>query len=114
MTPDDFELMAYVDGELDAAASKRVAEAIDADSALRVKVEALIESRAIAKAKLLAEAAGVNLGPIMTMSESGGPRPPQPVARGRAFAAEAADAPVPVARGEQEISATVNITWMLQ
>lgn len=50
MTPDDFELMAYVDGELDAAASKRVAEAIDADSALRVKVEALIESRAIAKA----------------------------------------------------------------
>ena len=87
---------------------------IDKPGPLRDEARKRAVSRAIAKAKLLAEAAGVNLGPIMTMSESGGPRPPQPVARGRAFAAEAADAPVPVARGEQEISATVNITWMLQ
>ena len=48
------------------------------------------------------------------MSESGGQRPPQPVARGRAFAADADSAPVPVARGEQEIRAQVNITWALQ
>lgn len=50
MTPDDFELMAYVDGELDAAASKRIAEAINADPVLQDKVDKLIESRTIAKA----------------------------------------------------------------
>nr|WP_070959855.1 hypothetical protein [Hyphomonas sp. Mor2] len=50
MTPDDFELMAYVDGELDAQTSKRVAEAVDADPVLRAKVDALIESRDVARA----------------------------------------------------------------
>lgn len=87
---------------------------IDKPGPLRDEARKRAVKRAIAKAKLLAEAAGVTLGPIMTMSESGGSSPPQPVARGRAFAAEAADAPVPVARGEQEIRAQVNITWALQ
>lgn len=87
---------------------------IDKPGPLRDEARKRAVKRAIAKAKLLAEAAGVTLGPIMTMSESGGSRPPQPVARGRAFAAEAASAPVPVARGEQEIRAQVNITWALQ
>ena len=50
MTPDDFELMAFVDGELDAQTSKRVAEAVEADPALRAKVDALIESRDVARA----------------------------------------------------------------
>lgn len=50
MTPDDFELMAYVDGELDPQTSKRIAEAVDADPALQAKVEALIASREIARA----------------------------------------------------------------
>lgn len=50
MSPDDFELMAYVDGELDAQTSKRVAEAVDADPDLRAKVDALIESRDVARA----------------------------------------------------------------
>jgi len=50
MIPDDFELMAYVDGELDAQSSKRVAEAVEADPALQAKVDALITSRDVAKA----------------------------------------------------------------
>ena len=87
---------------------------IDKPGPLRDEARKRAVKRAIAKAQLLAEAAGVQLGPILTMSESGGSRPPQPVARGRAFAAEAASAPVPVARGEQEIRAQVNITWQLQ
>ncbi len=87
---------------------------IDKPGPLRDEARKRAVSRAVARAKLLAEAAGVTLGPIMSMSESGGVRPPQPVARGRVLAAEAADAPVPVARGEQELSATVNITWALQ
>lgn len=57
MIPDDFELMAYVDGELDAQTSKRVAEAVEADPALRAKVEALIESRDVARAAYGAAAA---------------------------------------------------------
>lgn len=87
---------------------------IDKPGPLRDEARKLAVKRAIAKARLLADAAGVTLGPILTMSESGGQRPPVPVARGRAFAAEAASAPVPVARGEQEIRASVNITWALQ
>lgn len=50
MIPDDFELMAYVDGELDARSSKRIAEAVEADPVLQAKVDALIESRAVARA----------------------------------------------------------------
>ncbi|MEM8648167.1 MAG: SIMPL domain-containing protein [Pseudomonadota bacterium] len=87
---------------------------IDKPGPLRDEARKRAVSQAIARAKLLAEAAGVTLGPIMAMSESGGARPPQPVARGRALVAEAASAPVPVARGEQELFATVNITWALQ
>ncbi len=47
----------------------------------------------------------------MTLTESGGNRPPQPVAHARALRAEAASATVPVACGEQAISAQVTITW---
>lgn len=57
MIPDDFELMAYVDGELDAQTSKRVAEAVEADPALQAKVAALIESRDVARAAYGAAAA---------------------------------------------------------
>ncbi len=86
---------------------------IDKPQPLRDQARKLAVERAVAKAKLLASAAGVTLGQIMTLSESGGSRPPVPVMRARAFAAEAAAAPVPVARGEQEVSAQVTITWEL-
>ena len=86
---------------------------IEKPAPLRDQARKLAVERALAKAKLLTEAAGVVLGQILTINESGGSRPPVPVARARAFAAEAASAPVPVARGEQEVSAQVTITWML-
>ena len=86
---------------------------IDKPGPLRDQARKLAVNRAVAKAKLFASAAGVTLGRIMTISESGGSRPPVPVARARAFASEAAAAPVPVARGEQEVSAQVTITWEL-
>ena len=68
---------------------------------------------ALARANLYAQAAGVKLGPILSISEAGGPRPPQPVARMAARAA-VAEASVPIAQGEQSISATVNIVWALE
>ena len=70
---------------------------------------------AIAKARLYAEAAGVALGDIQSISEQGGYRPPQPVLRhtARAMAMEAADA-VPVAQGEQSVEMQVHITWEIK
>lgn len=50
MTPDDFELMAFVDGELDPKTSKRIAEAVDDDPVLQAKAEALAASRDVARA----------------------------------------------------------------
>jgi uncharacterized protein YggE len=65
------------------------------------------------KAKLFAEAMGVSLGKVMSISESGGYQPPMPMARGKVMMADAA-APVPVAAGEQTISVDVNITWEIK
>ncbi len=62
------------------------------------------------KAELYAEAAGVTLGPILLLTESGGMSPPQPMMR--MAAAEMADA-VPIAQGEVSLTASVSITWQL-
>ncbi len=71
---------------------------------------------AMRKAKLYAEAVGFSLGPVVEVRE-GGARP-VPVRR-VAFAARKmvmaeAAAPVPVARGEQEVRVQVSITWEAQ
>jgi uncharacterized protein YggE len=68
---------------------------------------------ALARARLYAEAAGVKLGPIRTISEDSFVRPPQPVGR-MMMEAKMADAAVPVAQGEQVIEATVNIVWEIE
>jgi len=68
---------------------------------------------ALARAQLYADAAGVKLGPIRSISEEAHMRPPQPMAR-MAMEAAAADAAVPIAQGEQVIEATVNIVWGLE
>jgi uncharacterized protein YggE len=80
---------------------------------------ALDEARKLAtvdatrKAKLYAEAMGVTLGPVTSISEGGGYQPPMPMARAGAMMADAA-APVPVAAGEQALSIDVNITWEIR
>ena len=72
-------------------------------------------SDAIDKAKLYAQAAGVTLGPILTISEQGSYSAPQPVYR-QTMAAEAAykSSPVPIAQGEQSLKMSVNIVWEIQ
>jgi uncharacterized protein YggE len=64
---------------------------------------------ATARAQTLASAAGVALGPIVSISEGGGYSPPQPMYR-MAVTATAAPPP-PVAAGEETVSASVSITW---
>lgn len=80
---------------------------------------ALDEARKLAtadaarKARIYAEAMGVSLGNVMSISESGGYQPPMPMARGKVMMADAAP-PVPVAAGEQSMSIDVNITWEIK
>lgn len=66
--------------------------------------EAVADARA--KAELLAEAAGVKLGRIVSISEAGAGNEPMPM-----FRAEASAAPVPVQGGELGLSASVTIFY---
>jgi hypothetical protein len=70
------------------------------------RAKALADARA--KAETYAKAAGVSLGAIMAISESGFEFP-RPVAVARLAAP--AFARTPVAAGEQSVSANVSITW---
>jgi hypothetical protein len=70
----------------------------------KARANAVDDARA--KAEIYAKAAGVSLGPILSISESdsGNPRP--------VFMARAVAAPLPpVANGEESVSATVSIVW---
>lgn len=62
------------------------------------------------KAKLVAAAAGVALGPVVSIAEAGAAAPPQPMFRMEA--SMAADA-VPVAPGELTIVQQVTIVWQI-
>lgn len=81
--------------------------------------DAMDEARKLAvkdathKAQIYAGAASINLGNIMSISESGGVSEPQ-VMFSRAKAMSADSAPVPIAQGSQVISVEVNISWELK
>lgn len=62
------------------------------------------------KAALLAEAAGVALGPLMVLTEGGATRP-QPMAMARA---ESMAMDVPIAEGEVSLSATVHLVFAIE
>ncbi len=66
---------------------------------------------AVSRAKLLANAAGAELGPVLQISE-GAVRVPQP--RMLAARAVAQDSVVPVSRGSQTLSATVTMRFALK
>ncbi len=69
---------------------------------------------AMARAQTLAKAAGVTLGPILSIQESGALMP-QPMMMQAAFRTMAAPAPPPpLAVGEQSVTAHVSITWEIQ
>jgi hypothetical protein len=62
---------------------------------------------AVRKAKIYAEAAGIDLGAIRAITEQAPAGPPQPVYQRM----EMADASVPIAEGEQAIAVEVTIVW---
>jgi uncharacterized protein len=71
----------------------------------KARVQAIADARA--RAETYARAAGVSLGPILSISEGGGDVP-RPMYRVMAMAA---DRSVPVAAGEQSVTADVSVVW---
>ena len=67
----------------------------------------------VGRAQIAAEAAGVELDPIMKIQEGGG-YAPQPKKMYRAMAMEMDAASVPIAAGTQEIRATVNLVIAIE
>ncbi|HWA02651.1 MAG TPA: SIMPL domain-containing protein [Rhizomicrobium sp.] len=82
----------------------------DPDPLLARAREAAVKDAA-ARAGTLARAAGVSLGPIVSISESSGYAPPQPMYR---MAVSAAAPATPIAGGEQSVSASVTIAWEIR
>ncbi|WP_161957319.1 SIMPL domain-containing protein [Aestuariivirga litoralis] len=83
--------------------------------------DAMDEARKLAtadatrKAKVYAAAMGIELGPVMQVSEGSAAQPPMPMVRGAMMKADmAAAAPVPVAAGEQTIAVDVNVIWEIK
>ena len=81
----------------------------DADLLSQARSAAVAEARA--KAQTFAKAAGITLGEILSISESGNEMP-QPMYRAESVVVTAAR--VPVATGEQSVSADVTIVWEIK
>ena len=81
--------------------------------------EAMDEARKLAtqdatrKAKIYAQAMGIELGNVMQVSEGSAAQPPMPMVRGAMMKADAAP-PVPVAAGEQTLAVDVNVIWEIK
>ncbi len=70
----------------------------------KARSQAIADARA--RAQTYAQAAGVTLGPIVSISEGGGETAPRPMFRMMAMAA-----PTPIAPGEQSVTADVTVVW---
>ena len=66
---------------------------------------------AMGKAEVISEAAGMNLGRILSISEGGAS--PEPLAESRVFFAAEAGASTPIAPADVEVTATVTITYVI-
>jgi uncharacterized protein YggE len=80
-------------------------------SALLKQARATAVADATLRAQTYAKAAGVTLGRILSIQE-GGSEPPRPMYR--AMAAQDIGALLPIAGGEESVSANVTITWEIQ
>ncbi len=66
---------------------------------------------ALAKAQQLADLAGAELGPALTIQEFS--RTPRPYEAARAVAFDVQAAPVPIEAGEQSVQIEVQVTWQM-
>jgi len=73
----------------------------------------LATADATRKAKVYAQAMGIELGNVMQVSEGGSAQQPMPMVRGALMKADGAP-PVPVAAGEQTLAVDVNVIWEIK
>lgn len=86
--------------------------AVDEPEALFQQARQRAVENAVERARLLTSAAGVALGRVISISEgSSYQAPPEPVMM--RMAAESVADSVPIATGEQQLSASVSITWAI-
>jgi uncharacterized protein YggE len=92
-----------------------IAFSIRDSAALLAKARKAAAKDAILRAETYAEAAGVKLGPILSIREDAS-SPIRPMRRAMMYGmAEAANsAPAPIAGGEESLSASVTIVWQIQ
>ena len=93
----------------DAVRVQQLSFSIDDDSALRAKARADAVKQAQTQARQLAEAAGVRLGNIRSITESPSAPPPSPRYKQSMDAAGAA--PVPIQPGSQKLSVSVEVVY---
>lgn len=86
---------------------------VDKPEALLDKARADAVTKAMARARLYAQAAGLKVRRVLSITEGGAMPPPMPIegVRMRAMAADAA--PTPVSPGQVDLGATVNVTFEL-
>ena len=85
----------------------------DSAATLKAAREAAVKD-AMEKARTLAEAAGVKLGRVVTLTENAPYNEPQPMIRAAMAMEKAADAPVPVAAGENQYAVQVNAVFAIE
>lgn len=95
----------------DAVRVNSIAFSIDDDSALLATARADAVRRAKAQAEQMAEAAGVKLGKVRSISESGSSAPPMPYPMYAGAPAADAAKSVPIEAGSQELNLTVNVIY---
>ena len=91
----------------DAVRVQQLSFSIDDDSAARATARAAAVKQAQAQAKQMADAAGVRLGPLRSITEI----PAGTSFAGDAARASAASASVPIEPGTQELTVTVELTY---
>ncbi len=85
---------------------------IEDPSKLESQARELAIDAAIEKARRMAARAGVELGPILSITESGS-APPMPYAESRMALKSSADQSVPVEQGQMSVRQTVEVTFAL-
>jgi uncharacterized protein len=113
---DDIAKIGEVLDALVASGSNRAGEiafSLKDPEPLLAKAREAAAKDAIARAETYARATGVTLGPIQSIQENGG-EPPRPLYRSMDKMAFGNAAPTPVAGGEEDISASVTIVWIIQ
>jgi len=93
----------------DAVRVQQLTFSIDDDSALRAQARADAVKRAQAQAKQMADAAGVQLGPIRSITET--PAATPTVYPAAMAAGDSASASVPIEPGSQELSVVVQVIY---